>query len=84
MISMLDTQVIFRIDKGLLNELDHRIHISGYKTRNEWFRAEVREYVKEVDKKKMLKKLDRLTIADITEDDIVQMVKDWRKGKGSN
>ena len=84
MISMTDTQVIFRIDKGLLNQLDSRIHISGYKTRNEWFRAEVREFVKEIDKQNMLKKLERLTIEDITEDEIVQMVKDWRMGRGSN
>lgn len=65
-------------------QLDSRIHISGYKTRNEWFKAEVREFVKEVDKRKMLKKLEKLTIEDITADEFVQMVKDWRKGKGSN
>lgn len=81
---MSESQVIFRIEKDLLDQLDQRLQIFGFKTRNEWFRAKVREFVEEADKKKMLKKLDKLTIEGINEQDIVQMIRDWRKGKGSN
>lgn len=84
MIYMSDAQVIFRIEKDLLDQLDSRLHLLGFKTRNEWFRSKVREFVEEADKKKMLKKLEKLTIEGITEEEIVQMVKDWRKGKGDN
>jgi metal-responsive CopG/Arc/MetJ family transcriptional regulator len=81
---MSESQVIFRIEKDLLDQLDSRLRLFGFKTRNEWFRAKVREFVEEADKKKMLKKLDKLTIEGIEEQEIVQMVKDWRKGKGNN
>jgi len=81
---MSESQVIFRIEKDLLDQLDRRLQLFGFKTRNEWFRAKVREFVEEADKKKMLKKLDKLTIEGINEQEIVQMIKDWRKGKGSN
>lgn len=81
---MAESQVIFRIEKDLLDQLDSRLQLFGFKTRNEWFRAKVREFVEEADKKRMLKKLDKLTVEGIKEQEIVQMVKDWRKGKGSN
>jgi metal-responsive CopG/Arc/MetJ family transcriptional regulator len=84
MISVAESQVIFRIEKDLLDQLDSRLQLFGFKTRNEWFRAKVREFVEEADKKRMLKKLDKLTVEGIKEQEIVQMVKDWRKGKGSN
>lgn len=74
-------QVLFRIDKGMIEELDKHLSDFGFRTRNEWFRAKVREYLSDAEKKEMLEKLDNLTIEDISEDEIVQMVKDWRKGK---
>ena len=54
---MSESQVIFRIEKDLLDQLDSRLQLFGFKTRNEWFRAKVREFVEEADKKRMLKKL---------------------------
>ena len=79
---MADVQVLFRIEKGMIEELDRHLSDYGYKTRNEWFRAKVREYVSEAEKKEMTDRLDRLTVDGITEDEIVQMVNDWRKNKG--
>jgi len=84
MISMSDAQIIFRIEKDLLDQLDDRLQQSGFKTRNEWFRSKVREFVEEADKRRMLKKLEKLSVDGIKEEEIVQMVKDWRKGKGAN
>jgi len=81
---MSDAQVIFRIEKDLLDLLDDRLQQSGFKTRNEWFRSKVREFVEEADKRRMLRKLEKLTVDGIKEEEIVQMVKDWRKGKGTN
>ena len=83
---MTDVQVLFRIEKGMIEELDEHLADFGYKTRNEWFRAKVREYISEAEKKKMSERLDQLTLEDITDDDIVEMVNDWRKNKrkGSN
>ncbi len=79
---MSDVQILFRIEKGMIEELDQHLSDFGYKTRNEWFRAKVREYVTEAEKKKMMKRLDRLTVGGITENEIVQMVNEWRKDKG--
>ncbi len=81
---MTETQVIFRVEKEMLKNLDKSLPIFGFKTRNEWFRAKVREAIEEADKKKMLSKLDKLSIEDISEEEIVQMVKEWRKRKGNN
>ena len=79
---MSDVQILFRIEKGMIEELDQHLSDFGYKTRNEWFRAKFREYVTEAEKKKMMKRLDGLTVEGITESEIVQMVNEWRKDKG--
>lgn len=79
---MTDVQVLFRIEKGMIEELDDHLSELGYKTRNEWFRAKVREYVTEAEKKKMMARLDKLNVEGITDDDIIQMISDWRKSKG--
>jgi metal-responsive CopG/Arc/MetJ family transcriptional regulator len=79
---MTEVQVLFRIEKGMIDELDDHLSELGYKTRNEWFRAKVREYVTEAEKKRMMDRLDKLTIEGITDDDIIQMINDWRKSKG--
>ena len=73
--------MILRIDREILNELDAHLTKEGFKTRNEWFRTKVREFIEESKKKRMLGKLDKLTVKGITEDEIVEMVKDWRKRK---
>ena len=76
---MTEVQILFRIEKGMIEELDEHLADYGYKTRNEWFRNKVREYVKEAEKKRMMDRLDKLTVEEITEDEIVEMVRDWRK-----
>jgi metal-responsive CopG/Arc/MetJ family transcriptional regulator len=78
---MADTQVILRVDQETLKELDRLISAHGFKTRNEWFRAKVREFIEESKKKAMLKKLAKLDVEGIGEDEIVAMVHDWRRRK---
>jgi len=79
---MTEVQVLFRIEKGMIEELDDHLSELGFKTRNEWFRAKVREYVTEAGKKRMMARLDRLTLQGISDDDIIQMINDWRERKG--
>ena len=79
---MSDVQILFRIEKGMIEELDRHLSDFGYRTRNEWFRAKVREYVTEAEKKKMMERLGKFAVEGITENEIVQMVNDWRKNKG--
>jgi len=45
---MTETQVIFRLEKGLLKEFDETLKMSGFKTRNEWFRAAIRVFLEDV------------------------------------
>jgi len=78
---MTDTQVILRVDRETLKELDRLLTAHGFKTRNEWFRAKVREFIEESKKLSMQKKLARLDIEGIDEQEIVAMVHDWRKKK---
>ena len=78
---MADTQVILRVDRETLKELDRLLSAHGFKTRNEWFRAKVREFIEESKKLSMQKKLARLDIEGIDEQEIVAMVHDWRKKK---
>jgi len=79
---MTETQVILRVDRDVLHEFDHLISTRGFKTRNEWFRAKVREFVEDCKKEEMMQKLAKLNSESITEDEIVEMVKDWRTKKG--
>lgn len=76
---MADAQVMFRVDKKLLEKLDSSLKAAGFKTRNEWFRNEVRSFLEEVERKKALKLIDRLTIEGMTEEDVAQMVNEWRQ-----
>jgi len=78
---MAETQVILRVDRETLKELDRLISAHGFKTRNEWFRAKVREFIEESKKQAMLKKLAKLDIEGIEEQEIIEMVRDWRKRK---
>jgi len=77
-VNMNETQVLFRIDSELLEDLDTTIHRSGFKTRNEWFRNVIRTYLEDMERKKVLKKLEMLNVEGMTEADIVEMVKAWR------
>jgi metal-responsive CopG/Arc/MetJ family transcriptional regulator len=79
--AMADTQVILRVDRETLKELDRLLTAHGFKTRNEWFRAKVREFIEESKKLSMQKKLAKLDVEGIDEQEIVAMVHDWRKKK---
>ena len=78
---MAETQVIFRLDKRLLKDFDETLKISGFKTRNEWFRAAIREFLEDVERKKVLQKLRKLEVKGLEEKDIEEMVSKWRSEK---
>ncbi len=78
---MTETQVIFRLDKRLLKEFDETLKISGFKTRNEWFRAAIREFLEDVERKKVLQRLKKLEVKGLEEKDIEEMVSKWRSEK---
>ncbi len=78
---MTETQIIFRLDKRLLKEFDETLKISGFKTRNEWFRAAIREFLEDVERKKVLQKLRKLEVKGLEEKDIEEMVSRWRSEK---
>jgi metal-responsive CopG/Arc/MetJ family transcriptional regulator len=78
---MAETQVIFRLDKGLLKEFDKTLERSGFKTRNEWFRAAIRGFLDDVERKKVLQKLRKLEVKGLEEKDIGELVSKWRSEK---
>ena len=76
---MAETQVLFRVEEELLEALDRILPARGFKTRNEWFRAQIRDVLEEeTRRKRVMSILDRLTVEGIEDKDIVRMVKDWR------
>ena len=79
---MSETQVLFRVEEELLEALDQVVHARGFKTRNEWFRAQIRQAVEaEARRAKAMAVLDQLTVEGIQEEDIARMVKEWRARK---
>jgi len=78
---MTETQVIFRLEKRLLREFDETLKMSGFKTRNEWFRASIRAFLEDVERKKVLRKLRKLEVKGLEEEDIKEMVNEWRSEK---
>ncbi len=78
---MVETQVIFRLDKKLLKEFDETLEISGFKTRNEWFRSAIRQFLDDVERKKVLQKLKKLEVKELEEKDIEDMISAWRSEK---
>lgn len=79
---MTETQVLFRVEKHLLEALDRILPAEGFKTRNEWFRAQIRRSLEETRRKLASGLLDRLTVEGLDEDDILGMVREWRSKKG--
>jgi len=76
---MAETQVLFRVEEELLEALDRILPTRGFKTRNEWFRAQIRDVIEEeTRRKRVMSILDRLTVEGIEDEDIVRMVKEWR------
>ncbi len=78
---MVETQIIFRLDKKILKELDESLKISGFKTRNEWFRAVIRDFLGDREREKVLSKLKKLEIKGLEEKNISEMVDKWRHEK---
>ncbi len=78
---MAETQVIFRLDRRILKELDESLKLSGFKTRNEWFRTAIREFLEDIERKKVIKRLKRLEIKGLEEKDLAEMVSKWRYEK---
>ncbi len=78
---MAETQVLFRVDSDLLKELDSNLSGTGFKTRNEWFRNVVRNFLEDAERKKLLKKLEKLKVEKMSDDDIAAMVRAWRTGE---
>lgn len=74
--------MLFRVEKELLEALDRALPAEGFKTRNEWFRAQIRKSLEQARRKLASGLLDRLTVEGITEGDIVAMVHEWRSKKG--
>jgi metal-responsive CopG/Arc/MetJ family transcriptional regulator len=76
---MAEMQVLFRVEEELLEALDRILPARGFKTRNEWFRAQIRDVLEEeTRRKRVMGILDRLTVEGIEDKDIVRMVKEWR------
>ena len=70
------------MEEELLEALDQVVRARGFRTRNEWFRAQIRQTVEaEARRAKAMAVLDRLTVEGIQEEDIVRMVKEWRARK---
>ncbi|VVB56362.1 Putative nickel-responsive regulator [uncultured archaeon] len=78
---MVETQVIFRLDKRLLKQFDDTLEMSGFKTRNEWFRAAIRKFLDDIERKKALQKLKKIEVEGLEEKDIEKMVNRWRSEK---
>ena len=80
-ISSKETQIVFRLEKSQLDKLDRMIKVMGYRTRNEWFRHNIREFISKAEKEAYDKELSRLDTDDISDEEIVEMVKEWRRKK---
>ena len=80
-ISSKETQIVFRLEKSQLDKLDRMIKVMGYRTRNEWFRHNIREFISKAEKEAYDKELSRLDTDDISDEEIVEMVKAWRRKK---
>jgi metal-responsive CopG/Arc/MetJ family transcriptional regulator len=78
---MVETQVIFRLDKKLLKEFDKTLEMSGFKTRNEWFRASIRKFLNDIERKKAIQKLKKIEVDGLEEKDIEEIVNRWRSEK---
>ena len=78
---MPETQVLFRVEKELLEALDKILSAEGFKTRNEWFRAQIRRALEQARRERLAGILERLTVEGIRDEDLVAMVREWRSKK---
>lgn len=72
---MADSQVIFRVNKKMLKELDASLAARGFKTRNEWFRHEIREFLEVKEHRKTMELIEKLTLEGTKERGAAQVVK---------
>ncbi len=79
---MEEIQVLFRVPKDTMDALDEAISAHGFKTRNEWFRAEIREFLNREERLGRLRELlEGSTLDGITDEEITDMVRSWRAKK---
>ena len=69
------------MEKELLEALDAILSAEGFKTRNEWFRAQIRRALDEATRRRVAGLLERLTVEGVRDEDIVDMVREWRSKK---
>ena len=77
-VNMSESQIIFRLEGRLLKRFDQNLKRFGFKSRNEWFRTKVREFLEEMEKRETLRSMNKFAVKDMTEEDIIKMIDDWR------
>ena len=63
----------------MLESLDASLKNSGFRTRNEWFRAAVRHFLDGMERKEALRRLEKLTVNGMTDGEAAALVREWRK-----
>ena len=81
---MSESQIIFRLEDRLLKRFDQNLKKIGFKSRNEWFRTKVREFLEEVERRETLRVMNKFAVKDMTEEDVVKMIDEWRKKNRGN
>ena len=81
---MSESQIIFRLEDRLLKKFDQNLKKIGFKSRNEWFRTKVREFMEEMERRETLRAMNKFAVKDMTEEDVVKMIDDWRKKNRGN
>ena len=81
---MSETQIIFRLEDKLLKRFDQNLKKFGFKSRNEWFRTKVREFLDEMERRETLRALNKFAVQDMNEDDVVKMIDSWRRKNRGN
>ena len=81
---MSESQIIFRLEDRLLKRFDQNLKKIGFKSRNEWFRTKVREFLEEMERRDTLRSMNKFAIKDMTEEDVVKMIEEWRKKNRGN
>ena len=81
---MSESQIIFRLEDRLLKKFDQNLKKIGFKSRNEWFRIKVREFLEDAERRETLRAINKFAIKDMTEEDVVKMIDDWRKKNRGN
>ena len=81
---MSESQIIFRLEDRLLKRFDQNLKKIGFKSRNEWFRTKVREFLEEMERRDTLRSMNKFAVKDMTEEDVVEMIEEWRKKNRGN